>query len=467
MKTNSNKKRKTFDPGVELDVLRAIFSNPSSVHQVLQYSSSVNLFKKPKYQLVWSIILNLTEEQKKVDASLVRSRAIQNNLTTEDKIDDILYEITKVDESAKHIDDWASELTRLYSLRQMNKIMGSAKAMIHSGRKGPEEIEAYVNKNLQDISIFQPKEPLEDVMETFLSDIEKHRKSGVIRSGLKVGIPALDKTTNGFGDTYLVIYAATPKAGKTTLAVQNLDNVVENTDRYCIVVTLEMSREQLLSRWSSLRAMVPGQKIRKAATITDEEWDRLQREGERIRQWCAEGRVKFITQHDFNGSPTADKIYNTLLAENSKKRVGFCVLDYFQLFSGNNVEEREKASIKVNSISKSLQIPTLLISQFNRSVVNEQRAPRFTDMHGTGQLEKDVDVLVLMDRKDMRVDRAQWSRYGVQERVVDFSLPLHRHGPTNQWKMKLHDGCPVFVTNSSLNLEQDNYEEMPSVLDEL
>ena len=435
------------DPGIEEDVNRAILSNEGAVHIVLRYSDDPEFMKDKDQHLVWRAAIDLAEKEKAVDPSLVRSKVLQEGWAGENKIDRILNDLTRASESDENLDDWASTLHKFYAKRKAITIWGESQNRIKKGADYTDVREWEGNK-LSQISMVQQSDDLGSVLDDVVKDIKVHRKGGTLRTGLKLGIPKFDQLTMGIGESYLVIIAAVPKAGKTVLGWQTVDNVLENTDRRVVVVSLEMQEKEIVERWLSMRSMVAGDKI-KTADLSDEEFEKIKRQRDKIQSWFQNGRIKVITQQDIPGTATAEKVRNVVVAEHTKSPIGYLLLDYFQLFSFSDVPEAEQAVHTINSIPKSLRVPTTLISQFNRGPRSENRPPRTSDLHATSALENDLDVLILMDRRDMRVPKQQWASAGVVEKQVDCRMALHRHGDIGEWLMQMDENVPTFLINAS------------------
>lgn len=432
-----------YDEGIETDVNRAILSNDGAIHAVLAYSDDPDFMKDEDQHLVWKAAVELSKNDQPVDPALVRTKVTQEGWASERRIEQILYDLTLVQESDENIDAWALQLYNLYSKRKALKKYGEAQSKIRGGDEF-DDVNKWLSDELSDLSMARRRQPLDEILDEYVEEIEFHRKHGIFRSGLKLGIPKFDALTNGVGDSYLTIIAAVPKAGKTTLAWQTVDNVLENSDRRVVVVSLEMRETELFERWLSMRSMVAADKISKA-DLTDEEFEAIEEARDEIRAWIQGDRFKVITQEDIPGTVTAEKIRNVLIAEHSRDPVGYAVLDYFQLLNFSDTAEAEKAVHTINSIPKSLGIPTTLISQFNRGPRSENRPPKPSDLHATSALENDLDVLILMDRKDKRVHRSRWAAHGVIEGQVDCELALNRHGDIGEWSMQMDEEVPIFL----------------------
>lgn len=433
--------------GLELDVIRAVLSDPQSIHVVMAYSDDPSFMRGRKTSILWQAMTELADSDRKIDPPMIEAVVLQNGWATKKQIQQILYEVTSAGESSKNIDDWAEELHRLYRARRQRQVYNTALTKLENG-DSEAEVDKWVSDQMAEITSTAQKKSLAEIVQEKRKETKEMQKAGTLKQGLLVGIPPLDQVTHGYGDSYLVIVAGVPKAGKSYFALQQADNVLENTNRSVVIGTFEMPPEQLIERLCAMRSLVDYEKV-KTYNLDDEEMARVTKEYDTLEKWASEGRLRILSQEDFPGQVTAKKIYNRVVAEDSRNPVGLLVLDYFQLFYGRDTADHEEASRTVNSIPKGLQIPTILLSQFNRGALKDGRRPTWYDMHGTGQLEKDVDVLVIMDRKDKRIDQTKWDAYNVQKGQVDFYLELHRHGDTTEWSMHMGSKTPVFTMQSS------------------
>jgi len=278
-----------------------------------------------------------------------------------------------------------------------------------------------------------------------LDEIEKISK-GVVGEGVKTGFKDLDSLTNGLHPGNMVVLAARPAVGKSTLGLDIARNAAIRDSATSAIFSLEMSRSEITMRMLSAEARIPLTSIR-SGSLTDEEWARLARRMGEISQ-----APLFI-----DDSPNLSLMEIRAKARRLKQRhnLKLIVIDYLQLMtSGRKVENRQQEvsefSRQLKLLAKELDIPVVAISQLNRSP--EQRSdkkPMLSDLRESGSIEQDADVVILLHREDM---------YDINSRSgeADLIVAKHRNGPTRTVTVasQLHlsrfaDMAPSFTARES------------------
>ena len=278
-----------------------------------------------------------------------------------------------------------------------------------------------------------------------LDEIEKISK-GVVGEGVKTGFKDLDSLTNGLHPGNMVVLAARPAVGKSTLGLDIARNAAIRDHSTSAIFSLEMSRSEITMRMLSAEARIPLTSIR-SGSLTDEEWARLARRMGEISQ-----APLFI-----DDSPNLSIMEIRAKARRLKQRhnLKLIVIDYLQLMtSGRKVENRQQEvsefSRQLKLLAKELDIPVVAISQLNRSP--EQRSdkkPMLSDLRESGSIEQDADVVILLHREDL---------YDINSRSgeADLIVAKHRNGPTRTITVasQLHlsrfaDMAPSFTARES------------------
>ncbi len=260
---------------------------------------------------------------------------------------------------------------------------------------------------------------LSTLLPAALDEIEKISQ-GVIGEGVKTGLIELDKLTNGLHPGNMIVLAARPAVGKSTLGLDIARYASIHKGNTSVIFSLEMSKSEITMRMLSAEARVALNNIR-AGTLNDEEWARLARRMGEISE-----APLFI-----DDSPNLSLMEIRAKARRLKQRhnLKLIVIDYLQLMtSGKRVENRQQEvsefSRQLKLLAKELNVPIIAISQLNRSP--EQRSdkkPLLSDLRESGSIEQDADVVILLHRDDL---------YDNQNRSgeADLIVAKHRNGPT-------------------------------------
>jgi replicative DNA helicase len=260
---------------------------------------------------------------------------------------------------------------------------------------------------------------LSQLLPAALDEIEKIA-AGVIGQGVKTGFKDLDALTNGFHPGNMIVLAARPAVGKSTLGLDIARYASIHKGETSVIFSLEMSRSEITMRMLSAEARVPLNNIR-SGNLSEEEWSRMARRMGEISQ-----APMFI-----DDSPNLSLMEIRAKSRRLKQRhnLKLIVIDYLQLMtSGKRVENRQQEvaefSRQLKILAKELNVPIVAISQLNRSP--EQRSdkkPMLSDLRESGSIEQDADVVILLHREDL---------YDSQNRSgeADLIVAKHRNGPT-------------------------------------
>ena len=263
--------------------------------------------------------------------------------------------------------------------------------------------------------------PLSDIMDGVLDEIEAigNREAGLY--GVPTGFADLDDLTNGLHAGQMVIVAARPAMGKSTLALDFCRAASIHNNMASVFFSLEMTRSEITMRLLSAEAKVPLNHIRNGQ-MNDDDWSKLARKMGEVSS-----APMFI-----DDSPNMTMMEIRSKARRLKQRhdLRLVVIDYMQLMtSGKKVESRQlevsEFSRQIKLLAKELEVPIIALSQLNRGP--EQRSdkrPMLADLRESGSLEQDADMVVLLHRDDAY--ESESTRPG----EADLIIAKHRNGPT-------------------------------------
>ena len=260
---------------------------------------------------------------------------------------------------------------------------------------------------------------LSELLPAAYDEIEKI-SSGVVGEGVKTGFKDLDALTNGFHPGNMIVLAARPAVGKSTLGLDIARYASIHKRETSVIFSLEMSKSEITMRMLSAEARVPLNNIR-SGRLSEEEWSKMAR-----RMGEISDAPLFI---DDSANLSLMEIRAKARRLKQRHDLKLIVIDYLQLMtSGKRVENRQQEvsefSRQLKLLAKELNVPVVAISQLNRSP--EQRTdkkPMLSDLRESGSIEQDADVVILLHREDL---------YDSQNRSgeADLIVAKHRNGPT-------------------------------------
>ncbi len=259
--------------------------------------------------------------------------------------------------------------------------------------------------------------PLKEVLVETLERIEYlASRSGEI-VGVASGLRDLDRLTSGFQPSDLIIIAARPSVGKTSLGLNMARNVALKSNTPVAVFSLEMSKTQVAQRLLSSEAAIPGQKLR-SGFLQEDDWRRLSSALGRL------GEAKIYI--DDTPSLSVMELRTKCRRLKAKDGLGLIVVDYLQLMrtsqkSENRQQEISEISRSLKGIARELEVPLVAMSQLSRAVEQRQKQiPQLSDLRESGAIEQDADVVMfLYSDSDLE-----------SENTIQLKIAKQRNGPT-------------------------------------
>ncbi len=266
--------------------------------------------------------------------------------------------------------------------------------------------------------------PVRAILKDTFEHIEKlyDRKEHI--TGLATGFDDLDRMTSGFQPSDFIIIAGRPSMGKTAFALNIAKYAGVEDHKRVLVMSLEMSKEQLVQRLLCAEAKVDSHKVR-TGYLDPRDWTRLTNAAGRL----AEAPIYI------DDSPALTVLEARAKARRMKAEHGLdlIVIDYLQLMRGRHQQENRQQEISeisrsLKALAKELNVPVVALSQLSRAVeTRERKEPQLSDLRESGALEQDADVILFLYRPE---------RYGLQsedgDRVADIIIGKQRNGPTGK-----------------------------------
>ena len=263
---------------------------------------------------------------------------------------------------------------------------------------------------------------LEELLQPTMDALDAIASRGGTAQGIPTGFADLDEVTNGLHPGQMIIIAARPGVGKSTLGLDFARSCSIKHGMTSVIFSLEMSRTEIVMRMLSAEAKIRLTDMR-GGRMSDDDWTRLARRMSEISE-----APLFI-----DDSPNLTMMEIRAKARRLKQRhdLKLIVVDYMQLMtSGKRVESRQQEvsefSRQLKLLAKELEVPVVAISQLNRGPEqrNDKR-PMLADLRESGSLEQDADVVLLIHRPDA------WERDDPRAGEADLILAKHRAGPTS------------------------------------
>lgn len=289
---------------------------------------------------------------------------------------------------------------------------------------------------------------LPDVMTT-LDELSKDKSKF---RGTKTGFRGIDHLLNGVHNSDLMILAARPAVGKTSFAMNMVENIAL-AGYSCAVFSLEMSKEQLVQRMLCSVAGVSMEHALKGQ-MNKEEWLRIAK----AREQLSNSKIYI----DDSSMITPNEVLSKCRRLKRKNGLDFVMIDYIQLMSPEKNRKSDNRQQEITEISRTLKIlakevdvPVLALSQLSRAVEAEKRRPQLSDLRESGAIEQDADIVMFIHRPDQKASEKELAEGKIQPNVAEIIVAKHRSGPTGTIKLYFKGECTKFI-----NLNEDGEPEV-------
>lgn len=226
-----------------------------------------------------------------------------------------------------------------------------------------------------------------DLARELVDDLDRRREKSM---GLEIGLSDFDTLTCGLEPGDLVVIAARPGMGKTSLLVTVALNVSAHAP--AAVFSAEMPAQQLMRRCVALRSSIPQDRLRRPERLSDDDWALLMPAAGEI------GELKLFV--DDTALPQLDHIRAEAYALKARDGLGIVLIDYCQLVQGaggNRYEQLRDVAYGLKALAKDLAVPVIVLAQLNRGVeAREAKRPYMSDLRDSGAIEEAADIIGLL-----------------------------------------------------------------------
>ncbi len=410
------------DVAAEQSVLGAMLLSKDAIGDVAEVLRGRD-FYRPAHELVFEAIIGLYGRGEPADAITVADELVKRGELGRVGGHIYIHDLLSTVSIASNASYYAEIVREKAGLRRVGE---AAMRISRLGYSGQGDVAGIVDAAQQavyevaDGKTSEDYQPLNALMEWTLDEIEA-LSANVAISGVPTGCLDLDELTNGLHAGQMVIIAARPGVGKSTLGLDFARAASIQHGLCSAFFSLEMTKTEIVMRLISAEAQVPLNEIRRGH-MSDENWRRIARKTADVSS-----APLFI-----DDSPNQTMMEIRAKARRLKQRhdLKLVIVDYMQLMSsGKRVESRQlevsEFSRQMKLLAKELDVPVVALSQLNRGP--EQRTdkkPMLSDLRESGSLEQDADVVILLHRDDMYNNASE--RAG----EADLIVAKHRNGQT-------------------------------------
>jgi replicative DNA helicase len=411
------------DLAAEASVLGAMMLSKEAISDAVEIVREAD-FYKPIHQMIFNAILEHYVHDTPADAVTVAAELTKRGELAKVGGASYLHTLVSGVATAANADYYAQIVKERAILR---RLVDAGTRIVQLGYTGTGEVDDLVDRAQAEVfqvnerRIAEDYKSLSELMPHVLTEIESLNSNNQGMVGVPSGFKDLDSVTHGFQPGQLVIVAARPGIGKSTLAMDISRAAALKSDMPVAFFSLEMSNSEIVMRMLSAETGIDLSVIR-SGKISEVQWQTL--------------AMKMGELHDkplfLDDSPNLTMMEIRAKARRLKQRhdIRMVVVDYIQLMSsGKKVENRQQEvsefSRQMKLLAKELNVPVVALSQLNRGPeARSDKRPMLADLRESGSLEQDADIVILIHREDA------YNKDGPRAGEADFIIAKHRNGQT-------------------------------------
>jgi len=409
----------------EESVIGSLLIDPDAIIKIASFLRPEDFYREA-HQTIYRAILSLHERRQPADfVTLVDELTRQGQI---EQLGGAAYLTSLINQvpTSVHVEHYAHIVERTHIMRRLISAAGEIAALAYEDQGEIDEVIDQAERILFDVSqrrISRTLVPISEVIKSYYDRVEflvEHRDETL---GVPTGFADLDRLLGGLQPSDLLIIAARPGVGKTSLAISMATNAALRNNAVVAMFTLEMSAEQLAQRMISAQTGIDSQRLR-LGHIEDLEWEQFTRASGTLSQASI-----FI---DDTPSPSPMEIRTKARRLAAEYDLDLVIVDYLQLMQAGNrrqdnrVQEISYISRSLKGLARELSVPVVALSQLSRAVETRQdKRPVLSDLRDSGSIEQDADVVMFIYRDEMYNEDSE------RANIADIIVAKHRNGPTD------------------------------------
>ncbi len=432
----------------EKAVLGSIMLRPGAIHEISDLIAD-DSFYAGKHSQVYKIMIELAGKGEPIDILSVSQKLSERGLLDNIGGSAYLSELTNAVPASTNIKHYADIVANKHILR---KIIEAGADISELGFK--EDVENVfdtldqaekrmmnINSRAGGAAFSSLKESLPEAWER----LERlHESRGELR-GVPTGFHDLDQYLSGLQKSDLIILAARPSMGKTTLALDIARQAAAKHSIPTVIFSLEMSTQQLVDRMLAAESRVNAWNLRTGNLTAETEFSKIRDSLDRLSK-----APIFVDDMAGNSIVRMRSVCRRIRAEHG---LGMIIVDYLQLMSTSKnydsmVNQVTEISRSLKALAKEFDVPVIALSQLSRAVESRGGRPRLSDLRDSGSIEQDADVVMFIHREDKGKDESE------RTNIAEILIEKHRNGPVGKVELYFDEKTTTFVNVEKTNLNQ-------------
>jgi replicative DNA helicase len=412
----------------EKSLLGGILLSNDALERALDIVSADDFYRAANSH-IFEAICDLHERREPVDL-LTLSNALQaRGLLEQVGGRSYLVELTEVVPTAANTEYYARIVVEKSVLRKIIDTSTEMAGRAFTGEETPDELLSDAERNIMAIAkgnIQKRLTSVEDVLPDAILQLNQLFDSRGAVTGLATGFSELDKMTSGFQPGNLIILAARPGMGKTSLVLNLAAHAAIHEQKAIAFFSLEMGKEELVQRLLCAEAGIDMSELRRG-TMAANNWEKLTR--------AASSLSNTDLYFDDNGGIDIRYVVGKCRRQKAEGKLDLVIIDYLQLMNGHKKTERREQEISeisrgLKAMAKDLKVPVIALSQLNRGLEGRpDKRPMMSDLRESGAIEQDADMIGFIYRHEVYAQK-EGKGDEVEPNKAELIIGKNRHGPT-------------------------------------
>ena len=432
-------------PDAEQAVLGSMLIDADCIKDVMDKLQPQDFYLQQNRE-IFETIYSMFIYSRPIDGVTV-AREMEKNGVYRDDTRAYLLQLMEVTPTSANVMEYAGIIRDKALLRSMAKAAGDIAAMVQEGVGTAGDLLSAAEQKIYAIRQGRGSQEMATVGAVLNDVMEQLAKltAGSEPPGLSTGLSAVDRKINGLNKSDLLLLAARPGMGKTSMALNVALSAAKASGKTVAIFSLEMSKEQLVTRLLANEGLIENTRLA-TGNLRESDWEKIAQAASVLNQ----------TNIRIDDNPLL-----TVADMNAKCRrlenLGLVVIDYLQLMTsaggkGYSGENRQQAVADISRMlkimAKELQVPVLCLSQLSRAnEKREDKRPMLSDLRESGAIEQDADIVMFLYRDDYYNEDSE------KRNIAECIVAKNRHGETGKVELRW---MPDYTAFSTL---ENRYEE--------
>jgi replicative DNA helicase len=424
----------------ERALLGSIMLRPEAIHEIMDIIRA-DAFYSEKHRIIFQSMNELFHKSEPIDLLTLTARLTEKNQLEQVGGSSYLTELVSLVPSSANAEHYAGIVQKKNVMR---KLIEASEHISLLGYEEAEDLSTLLDmaeKKIYEVTQSTTSNKfveIKDVLGEAWERLDKLHKSKDELRGVPTGFKDLDAKLSGLQKSDLIILAARPSMGKTSLALDIARGAAIKHNIPVAVFSLEMSNQQLVDRMIAAESRVDAWKLRTGKLTLESEFDKI-----RDSLGVLAKAPIFVDDQPANNILKMRGVVRRL---KNDKGIGLIIVDYLQLMAPVQSKNNDNVVQQITEISRSLKhlarefdVPVLALSQLSRAVEQRGGRPRLSDLRDSGSIEQDADVVMFIHREDKYKDESE------KTNIAEILIEKHRNGPTGKVELYFDQNKSTFL----------------------